>query len=283
MKELDFDVISLDLLRTLVVFSESGTMEATAQKLGLTQAGVSLQLKKLEEQVGGTLFLSLGRKKALTELARDLCRSVAPPLRDLGQRLAEVRRTSREEIRRILRVGGRAETLPRLLEAIDDSGRLIFQSMTEAEALSALREDRLDAAVVADAPESGELVSRPLFEETFSLALPRAWTKAKTWDQLDVAELSARPAARGGREKPSLLDAVADALKIDVDPRYACEDWSAIGRLIVMGRAWAAMPTSHVPAGVAAIEVPSRILKPVRVHLVHGRHLKGLERRFLRS
>lgn len=269
MKELNVDSISLDLLRTLVVFSEAGTVETAAQKLKMTQAGVSLQLKKLEDQVGGTLFRTLGRKKALTDLARDLCRSIAPPLRDLETRLAEVRRRSEDPRLRVLRFGGRAEILSRALEIFEDPGQLILRAMSSSEALSALREDRIDVALLADPPVSGEFISRPLFDERIVIAVPWEWSAA-------LPGLISRPSAAYKIDPPYLRE-VAGHWDGALDIKYVCEDWTAIGKLVSLGRAWAAMPESLVPAGVQQIEVPPDVVAPIRFHAVYGRHLKGLD------
>lgn len=269
MKAIDPSSISLDLLRTLVVFSEAGTVEAAAQKLKMTQAGVSLQLKKLEEQVGGTLFRTLGRKKALTDLARDLCRSVAPPLSDLEKRLAEVRRRSGDPGARVLRFGGRSEILSRVLDVFDDPGQMVLRSMTSAEAVSALRDDQIDVALLADPPVSGEFISRFLFQENIVVAVPWEWSASP-------AAVLEKPAAAYKTDPPYLRE-VAVHWGGGLNIKYVCEDWLAIGKLVSQGRAWSAMPASLVPAGVQQIEIPEKVVAPVRFHAVYGRHLKGLD------
>lgn len=284
MNELNVDSISLDLLRTLVVFSEAGTVEAAAQKLGMTQAGVSLQLKKLEDQLGATLFRTVGRKKALTDLARDLCQSVAPPLRDFERRLAEVRRRSADPQTRILRVGARAEIFPKLLDLVEEPGRLILRAMGSAEALSALRDDRIDMAILAEPPMSGEFISRGLFEESIVLAIPSGWSAVSTWEELETSppEFLARPAA-GYKTDPPYLQEIAACWTWNFDMKFVCEDWNAIGKLVSMGKAWAAMPEGLAPADVTRVVVPSRVLRPVKFHAVYGRHLRGLDTHLKKS
>ena len=93
MKSAAFETLSLNLLKTFCVFAEVGKVEETAQKLKITQASVSLQLKKLEEETGQILFKTVGRKKLLSSFARDLFQSIAPPLIELEHRLKEVSKT----------------------------------------------------------------------------------------------------------------------------------------------------------------------------------------------
>jgi DNA-binding transcriptional LysR family regulator len=59
--------LNLDTLRTLVVAYDLGGFGQAAERLGRTPSAVSLQMKKLQEDVGGTLFRKDGRRLALTE------------------------------------------------------------------------------------------------------------------------------------------------------------------------------------------------------------------------
>jgi len=59
--------LDMDVLRTLAVAMERGSFAQAAQRLGRSQSAVSLQMRKLEGQVGQTLFRKAGRGLALTE------------------------------------------------------------------------------------------------------------------------------------------------------------------------------------------------------------------------
>ncbi|TDQ82309.1 DNA-binding transcriptional LysR family regulator [Dongia mobilis] len=58
--------LDMDVLRTFVTGTELGSFAKAAQRLGRSQSAVSLQLKKLEEQVGEALLRKEGRGLALT-------------------------------------------------------------------------------------------------------------------------------------------------------------------------------------------------------------------------
>lgn len=83
--------LSLDLLRTFWVFTREGTVDLAAKKLHMTQAAVSIQLQRLEKQVGAPLFNVSGRRKVLTAFGKDLSQQLAPPLKHLESALSEVR------------------------------------------------------------------------------------------------------------------------------------------------------------------------------------------------
>ncbi|MBG0809978.1 LysR family transcriptional regulator [Methylosinus sp. H3A] len=59
--------LDMDVLRTLVVATELGGFVRAAARLGRTQSAISLQMKKLEEQVGQAIFRKNGRGVALTD------------------------------------------------------------------------------------------------------------------------------------------------------------------------------------------------------------------------
>ena len=58
--------LDLDLLRTLVVIADTGSFNRAARAVFRTPSAVSMQMKKLEDQVGRPLFAKDGRTVALT-------------------------------------------------------------------------------------------------------------------------------------------------------------------------------------------------------------------------
>jgi DNA-binding transcriptional LysR family regulator len=59
--------LDLDTLRTLAVAADLGGYGQAAARLGRTPSAISLQMKRLQEDVGATLFRKEGRGVALTE------------------------------------------------------------------------------------------------------------------------------------------------------------------------------------------------------------------------
>ena len=59
--------VSLDSLRTLVITQELGGFGRAAERLLRTPSAISLQMKRLQEEVGVPLFRKQGRKMLLTE------------------------------------------------------------------------------------------------------------------------------------------------------------------------------------------------------------------------
>jgi DNA-binding transcriptional LysR family regulator len=59
--------LDLDTLRTLCVAHDLGGLGQAAEQLGRTPSAISLQMKRLQDDLGTTLFRKAGRKLALTE------------------------------------------------------------------------------------------------------------------------------------------------------------------------------------------------------------------------
>ena len=57
-------------LKTLIAVTREGTFAAAGQKVGLTQAAVSAQMKRLEEELGFLLFDRTGRSARLNRMGR---------------------------------------------------------------------------------------------------------------------------------------------------------------------------------------------------------------------
>jgi DNA-binding transcriptional LysR family regulator len=64
--------IDLALLRTFSAIAETGSMARAADRVARSQPAVSLQMKKLEETMGGELFRKGDRRMALTERGETL-------------------------------------------------------------------------------------------------------------------------------------------------------------------------------------------------------------------
>ena len=58
--------LEIDLLRTFVVVSETGSLSRAAPRIGRTQAAISMQIKRLEEMIGQPLLNRGGRGVTLT-------------------------------------------------------------------------------------------------------------------------------------------------------------------------------------------------------------------------
>ena len=64
--------LDINSLRSFILFNKLGSLALTADKVGRTQAAVSLQLKRLEDQLGCPLFTKSGRRMVLSGAGKNL-------------------------------------------------------------------------------------------------------------------------------------------------------------------------------------------------------------------
>jgi DNA-binding transcriptional LysR family regulator len=62
--------IPIEIVRTVVAISETGSLTKAAEQLGLSQPAVSSQIKRLEQIVGGSLFSKTPNGSCCTELGK---------------------------------------------------------------------------------------------------------------------------------------------------------------------------------------------------------------------
>jgi DNA-binding transcriptional LysR family regulator len=65
-------MLDLSVMRTLTAVVETGSFSRAARLVGRSESAVSLQMKRLEEQLGEAVFLRTGRNMALTEAGTTL-------------------------------------------------------------------------------------------------------------------------------------------------------------------------------------------------------------------
>ena len=93
--------LDIDLLRTLVAIAETGSFTAAADHVGRTQSAVSMQMKRLEEQIGRPLFERDGRVSAMTPAGQDLLVYARRILRLQDAALSSLRQPEMEGVARV--------------------------------------------------------------------------------------------------------------------------------------------------------------------------------------
>lgn len=107
----------LNLLRTFVTVADAGSFTAAAQRLGVARPQVSLQVRRLETALGGSLFHRTTRRVALTEAGQRLFEQCAPLLRGLSEALAGAGEKA-PQLRGRLRIGAPVEHAVQVLPPV---------------------------------------------------------------------------------------------------------------------------------------------------------------------
>ncbi len=176
-------------LETLLAAADSGSFAAAADRVGVTQSAVSMQMKALEDELGTALFDRTRRPPALNETADTLL----PRIRDLVRLAEEIQAVAAGgTVRGRLRLGiiptaatGLVpDALARLAERAPDL-RIRVESGLSADLVRRVAQGALDAAVVTETPrlERG-LVLKPVLDEPLVVAAPASAVGARDRDLL---------------------------------------------------------------------------------------------------
>src|SRR5690606_32046909 len=149
-----------------------------AEKLFISQPGLSTQIKKMEALLGTQLFVRDRKKVSLTPAGVYLKREVELILNHIEQAKKQLKLIGQGQVGEV-RIGflGSAmqQLVPDLLLALKRHHPLVHTSLEElsnATQVHAILTDRLDLGFVRMSRVPMGLEVRPVFEDTFSLVLP---------------------------------------------------------------------------------------------------------------
>ncbi|WP_282128019.1 LysR family transcriptional regulator [Roseobacter litoralis] len=163
-------------LETYVTLTETGHFTRAAEKLNMTQPGVSQHLRKLEEQVGQSLIAQEGKSFTLTPAGE--------AVRDLGLSRRTEERQLRDTIMsddpdvgevRVACSGSFAQLLyPRLLALMRDAPRLLIhlEAAPQDTVVSGVLDGRFDLGVVGQDTGHPRLNAQSIGREELCLILP---------------------------------------------------------------------------------------------------------------
>lgn len=215
--------LDLDLLRSFVTITETGSFTRAGERLGRTQSTVSLQVKRLEEQLGMSLFDRTPRSLKLTTDGERFLGPARQLLRLNDSALAEL---YEPDVAGTVRLGVPEDFatahLPTVLAQFTDAHPLVELEVTcdlTLNLLSKFHEGAFDLALVKREP-------------TEKLEGMRVWREPLVWvarDRLAVADLATVP--------------------LVVSPEPCVYRKRAIDALEAVGRKWRVAYTSTSLAG----------------------------------
>ncbi|HEV2678577.1 MAG TPA: LysR family transcriptional regulator [Aliidongia sp.] len=211
---------SLRFLRSFLMVAECGSLVAAADRLGLTQAAVSLQMRSLEREFGWPLFDRGGRGLTLNVWGRRL-RPQAERLLGLYEEMRADFAGNEDGLVGEVAVGAVVSAMGALARAVAelkrDHPRLEVRLVTgkSGELVEQVVDGRLDAAITVELPgrTPARLDWTPLYAEPLVLLAGRA-AAGRSLEDL----LRHEPFLRFDRATPTglLIDRALVARKIEV-------------------------------------------------------------------
>lgn len=184
-------------LRYLVALADLRHFGRAAEACFVSQPTLSTQLKKLEEELDVALIERTSRHVMLTDIGREIAERARVVLREADQ-IKELAKRTRDPEAGTVRLGLfptigpylLPHVVPRLRERFPKLTLLLVEEKTE-DLLAALRDGRIDAAVLALPIHDARLTHVELFDEPFLLAVPARHPFAKR-RRIDVTDLAAQ-------------------------------------------------------------------------------------------
>jgi DNA-binding transcriptional LysR family regulator len=273
-------MIDFRLLHSFVVVAETEHVGRASERLHISQSPLSRQIQKLEEQIGLRLFERERQRIRLTDDGRWLLSEA----RDL---LARADRLERDAERMVHGERGRLSIgfvsaalwhpiLPKTLRKFQRSHphvQLQMRALTSEAQVLGVQKGDLDLGFVRRGPHA-DLVSLPLFDEPFALALPsrHRLSSRETIRRLDLREerwiglsVDFHPAARAHFAE------LGKCLGFAPEVGHETGDRATILGLFASGLGIALLPSSArrvATEGVVFRELPW-LTMATRINLVH--------------
>lgn len=170
--------VTLRQLRYFDALARHGHFGRAADACSVSQPALSMQIREMEQAVGGVLIERNARQVALTKFGEELLHRVRDILRSVDE-LGDFARASRDRLAGRLRVGMIPTVAPYLLpKVIETLTRLhpeleihVRETLTP-KLIKEVAEGRLDTAIVALPVSEPTLTEVALFSENFLLVRP---------------------------------------------------------------------------------------------------------------
>ena len=176
----DDDGIAMEFqqLRYFLAVARSGSFVRAADLEGIAQPSLSQQIRKLEQELGVSLFDRLGRSVRLTTYGETLVAQADRILRQLDEARVAIE-ALKEEDSGELKVGVIPTVLPYALvkplahfQTRYPKARVVLREGTTATLVEGLRRGEIDIAVLALPIRHAEIVCSDLFREPLLAAIP---------------------------------------------------------------------------------------------------------------
>jgi DNA-binding transcriptional LysR family regulator len=202
--------VEIRQLRAFVAIAEAGTFTAGAQRVHVTQAAISMQIRQLETEIGARVFVRAPRHVILTEAGEHLLRRARQMLREHDAALDEIAELAGAERGR-LRIGSASamvltDELPSILKELRKQhprAEISVMSGTSETLVDQILAGELDIAFVSLPVDARGIQTERLSEDQLvAIASPRhKLAKQKTISAYTLAGERLILGERGGNTR----------------------------------------------------------------------------------
>ena len=242
-----------------MAIAEAGTFTAGAQRVHVTQAAISMQIKQLETETGTRLFVRAPRRVILTEAGEHLLERARAILREHDAALDELAALSGADRGR-LRLGSAsagvsADPLPQILKAVRKAHPGVETSVasgTSAQLVRQVLAGELDAAFVSLPVEARGIQTEVLSEDYLvAIGSPRhKLARQKVISAYSLAGEKLILGERGGNTR-RLIDQFFDKAGVTLKVAMELSRLAAIKRMVEEDMGVGIVPLQSVREEVA--------------------------------
>lgn len=261
-------LLNLDQLATFVSVIEHGSFTAAAEKVGLTQPAVSLQVKQLEQQLGVRLIERVGRRAQPSPAGAELiahARRILAECEAAGEAMAPYREGSVGRVR--IGSGGTASVhlLPRAISAVKKSMpglEVIVRIGNTDEILRALEANALDLAVVTLPASGRSLEVEPFYEDEMLAVAPAGSEMPEGGPDAAFLRDKVLMLYDGGNTRAA-TDHWFETSGVACEPMMEFGSVEAIKELVAAGLGWSLLPGLALKRDTAGALVTSSVRPPL--------------------
>jgi DNA-binding transcriptional LysR family regulator len=245
-------------LEAFVAVAELGSFQKAADKLHLTQPGLSRRIQKLEQALGVELFHRTTRSVALTGVGRQFLPMARQQISQLGTMLSSIReiaekRFGKVRLASIPTVVNRVlpDVLRRYAQKYPQVGVQIFDGNHDF-VLGQVRAGLAEFGISLDPGDDEDLAFEPLLEDRYVLAVHREHEWASRAN-VSLRDLRDTRLVIGGRDSGNrlLLELLLGHESISLRWFYEVEHISCVVALVDAGLGCAIVPSLAVSAHFA--------------------------------
>lgn len=190
--------MTLEQLKYFLTAAQLGNFSKAAETVHISQPSLSVSIKKLENELGVSLFVPNRRGAILTEAGRLFLQDVQDIFRQLdiaATHMAQFSQKNKAEVRLAYTSTVADVYIPRLLKSFladgDEQYCVYSDEMPTDQISQGIREGRFELGIGSELPPDPEIEQIPLQYQPLCLLLPQDATRSKTFSS--VQELNGVP------------------------------------------------------------------------------------------
>ena len=270
-------------LEAFVAVAELGSFQKAADKLHLTQPGLSRRIQKLEQALGVELFHRTTRSVALTGVGRQFLPMARQQISQLGTMLSSIReiaekRFGKVRLASIPTVVNRVlpDVLRRYAQKYPQVGVQIFDGNHDF-VLGQVRAGLAEFGISLDPGDDEDLTFEPLLADRYVLAVHREHPWASR-ESVTLRDLRDARLVIGGRDSGNrlLLELLLGQESISLRWFYEVEHISCVVALVDAGLGCAIVPSlavsAHFAPNIRAVPIASPEVQRA-IGIVKHRHV----------